>query len=92
MWDPTPLNWSRLCGIGLAKTGVRYVGRNSEWTDNAWTTYLNYHTGFVFNEPWEIVTGEWTIQLLFKGHKLAEKSFSVFSDTHNKSRGSDATK
>jgi hypothetical protein len=28
MWDPTPLNWSRLCGIGLAKTGVRYVGRN----------------------------------------------------------------
>ena len=29
MWDPTPLNWSRLCGINLAKTGVRYVGRNS---------------------------------------------------------------
>ena len=30
MWDPTPLNWSRLCGIGLAKTGVRYVGRNTK--------------------------------------------------------------
>jgi len=29
MWDPTPLNWSRLCGIDLAQTGVRYVGRNT---------------------------------------------------------------
>jgi len=64
----------------------------SEWGDNAWTSYLNYHTGFLFNEPWEIVTGDWTIQVLFKGRKLAEKSFSVSQDTHNPTRDADATK
>lgn len=51
----------------------------SEWTDNAFTSYLNYHSGFIFNEPWEIVAGNWTIQVFHKEQKLAEKSFSVIT-------------
>jgi len=46
MWDPTPLNWSRLCGIGLANTGVRYVGRNSP--DDRHEGGLSIHEKFDF--------------------------------------------
>jgi hypothetical protein len=50
----------------------------SEWTDGAWIGKINWHTGWIFEEKWEIQPGEWKIQLFFAGEKLLERSFEVF--------------
>jgi len=34
-------------------------------------------TGYLFNQDWEMVPGQWTFQIWHDGRKLAEKSFSV---------------
>lgn len=35
-------------------------------------------TGYTFEEDWECVPGEWTIQLWYGEKKLAEKTFTVY--------------
>ena len=37
----------------------------------------SYALGFIFNEPWEMVKGEWKYQLWHNNHLLAEKTFYV---------------
>ncbi len=32
---------------------------------------------YTFDEPWELVTGEWTLEIHYRGRKLAEKRFLV---------------
>lgn len=34
-------------------------------------------TGYTFDEPWEIATGEWRIELWHEGRKLAEQRYTV---------------
>jgi len=34
-------------------------------------------TGYLFNQDWEMVPGQWTFQIWHAGRKLAEKSFLV---------------
>ena len=34
--------------------------------------------GYRFDEKWEMVPGKWTIQLWYKGRKLAEERFNVY--------------
>jgi hypothetical protein len=35
-------------------------------------------TGMDLVKEWELVPGEWTLQVIYKGNKVAEKSFTVF--------------
>jgi hypothetical protein len=37
------------------------------------------HSGYGFDHEWEVVPGKWTIELWYKGRKLAEKTFAVRS-------------
>ena len=46
------------------------------WIANAKIGSANY-SGWIFEYKWEIVPGEWTIQLLYEGEKLAEKKYTV---------------
>ncbi|KAB2920455.1 MAG: DUF3859 domain-containing protein [Hyphomicrobiaceae bacterium] len=32
---------------------------------------------YTFDEPWELATGEWTLEIHYRGRKLAEKRFVV---------------
>jgi len=36
------------------------------------------YTGYTFEEEWECVPGEWTIEFWYGGKKLAEKTFTVY--------------
>ena len=38
---------------------------------------ISRHSGYGFDHEWEVVAGNWTIQLWYKGKKLAEKTFVV---------------
>lgn len=35
------------------------------------------YTGYTFEKEWELVPGEWTIQLLYGNRKLTEKKFNI---------------
>ena len=47
-----------------------------EWIANAKIGSANY-SGWIFEYNWEVVPGEWTIQLLYNGKKLTEKKYTV---------------
>lgn len=47
-----------------------------EWIANNKIGSSNF-SGWIFEYEWEIVPGEWTIQLLYDGEILAAKKFSV---------------
>ena len=47
-----------------------------EWIAKAKIGTANY-CGWIFEYKWEIVPGEWTIQLLYDGETLAEKKYTV---------------
>jgi hypothetical protein len=38
---------------------------------------INSSYGFTFDHPYEMVPGNWQIQITFHGHVVAEKSFHV---------------
>jgi Tol biopolymer transport system component len=38
----------------------------------------NTYSDYVFEEAWEMVPGEWRLQLFYNGKKLAEKTFYVY--------------
>jgi len=42
MWDWPTLKWVRLCGIYYAKTGAKYVGRNTRLNFSSVTTLEKY--------------------------------------------------
>jgi hypothetical protein len=51
----------------------------SSWDNNAWANHSepNIHSGFRFDERWEMVPGQWTIQVVLKGRVLVEQKFIV---------------
>jgi Domain of unknown function (DUF3859) len=51
----------------------------STWENNAWANHFepNIHSGFRFDERWEMVPGEWTVQVVHEGRVLVEKKFIV---------------
>jgi hypothetical protein len=51
----------------------------STWENNAWANHFepNIHSGFRFDERWEMVPGKWTIQVVHEGRVLVEKIFIV---------------
>jgi len=42
------------------------------------TIGVNTYSDYVFEEPWEMVPGEWRLQLFHNGKKLAEKTFYIY--------------
>jgi hypothetical protein len=61
--------------------GIRYPPANtptyrSESTISAPDGVVRY-TGWVFDDPWELVPGIWTIQLWDSDRELAEQHFTV---------------
>jgi hypothetical protein len=54
-------------------------GQSSEsdqWESQSRIGHPRY-TGYTFDSEWELVPGEWTLQVLYGGRVLAEKKFSV---------------
>jgi hypothetical protein len=48
----------------------------AEWTGQAAVGELTW-VGWTFEEPWEIVKGEWILRILYRGSQLAEQRFVV---------------
>lgn len=57
------------------KTGEEYL--ISEWGQWVPVGSVNWNTGWIFEHEWEIVPGEWAIQLYIDDKKLLEKKFIV---------------
>jgi hypothetical protein len=55
---------------------------NKELTLDQWTIYKeigkNGYSGWTFDHSWELVPGDWIIQLWCADRKLAEQSFTIF--------------
>lgn len=49
----------------------------SEWQQRLPIGQVNWNSGWVFEHPWELVPGRWTIQLHGKAGLLLEKHFDV---------------
>lgn len=49
----------------------------SQWEDDASTSKINIHSGWNFDESWEIVLGVWTIRVIYQDKILAEKIFQI---------------
>ncbi len=49
----------------------------SEWSQKVRVGNMNWNTGWSFEHDWEIVPGEWLIELYVGDTKLAEKKFFV---------------
>ncbi len=47
-----------------------------EWQDRTRIGYITY-TGYRFDSPWELVPGEWKIQVLHGATVVAEKAFQI---------------
>jgi len=54
----------------------------SSWTDGAWTTDINLHSGWNFDESWEIVLGDWKIQVILNDQVLVEQGFKIVENKH----------
>ena len=64
---PTPLH--------DPKTGRDFI--TSEWGQSVPVGSTNWNTGWIFEKEWEIVPGEWIIQLFVGETKLIEKKFYI---------------
>jgi hypothetical protein len=49
----------------------------SEWGQSVPVGSTNWNTGWIFEKDWEIVPGEWVMQLYVGENKLIEKKFQV---------------
>lgn len=49
----------------------------SEWGQFVPSNFVNWNTGWSFGSEWEIVPGEWLIQLYIDDRKVLEKKFTV---------------
>jgi hypothetical protein len=65
-----------LPGIKDPDTGREYFV--DEWVSHKKIGDVTYD-GYVFEKEWELVPGQWTIQLYHEGNRLAETQFIVYS-------------
>ncbi|MEN8196729.1 MAG: DUF3859 domain-containing protein [Pseudomonadota bacterium] len=49
----------------------------SEWSSPVASYGLRRYIGYSFDHGWEMAEGLWTIQILHRGHVLAEKTFKI---------------
>lgn len=61
-------------GIRNPKTGNTIVRDESDWDR---TIGSKYFQSYSFDNPWEIVTGTWTLEIWDSNRKLASQSFNV---------------
>jgi Domain of unknown function (DUF3859) len=64
---PTPLR--------NPETGKEFIV--SEWEQTVPVGSTNWNTGWIFEKDWEIVPGEWVMQLHVDKNKLIEKKFFI---------------
>lgn len=60
----------------MTDPGTGKVSETDEWEATA-TIGLAQYTGFTFDADWELVPGKWTLQLIYDGKVLAEKTFDL---------------
>jgi hypothetical protein len=66
-------------GGGLRNPSTGKVVTRDEATEPHAIGDLQY-SGYVFDDPWELVPGTWTIELWFEDKRLASQSFTVTPD------------
>jgi len=70
----------------LRKPGTQKAETISTWDNDAWGNHSrpNIHSGYRFDEPWEMVPGRWTIQVVHRDRVLLERHFDVHADAQQK--------
>ena len=70
----------------LRKPGTRHAETISTWDNDAWGNHVrpNIHSGYRFDEAWEMVPGRWTIQVVHRDRVLLERHFDVRADAQQK--------
>ena len=70
----------------LRKPGARKAETLSTWDNDAWGNHSrpNIHSGYRFDESWEMVPGRWTIQVVHRDRVLLERHFDVRADAQQK--------
>ena len=51
---------------------------SDEWQERAHCLMFKGFEGWTFDNDWELVPGEWIVQIYYKGEKLVEKSFVIY--------------
>lgn len=49
----------------------------SEWSQSVPTNHTNWNTGWIFEHDWEIVAGDWIMQLMIEDEVMLEKTFRI---------------
>ena len=60
------------------------VFSRSEWGQWVPTDSVNWNTGWLFENDWEIVEGKWSIQLYLDDTKLLEQEFQISDGVNTK--------
>ena len=63
-------------GLRNPKTGVLYFEEGSPTVKTIGEPTMR---GYSFDEPWELVTGDWTMELWSGNRKLLSKTFTVYA-------------